>query len=255
VEVKLTKPRSVHTSRTMMFAELEKVMDYAIDTGNFTEALEQNVAGKKSGSGVEYTAAFLKRLYGFDNGYPSFIALKYFWKASETAIRPLLAFVFAINHDNLMAESINAVANNQPGEKVTIESLEDNIEKYHPGKYSPRTRKSIAQNIASSWKQAGFIEGKVKNIRKQPEITYKVACFAFFLAYLEGHRGEFIWTSTGVKALCLTESALREHAIECAKRDLMQYQHAGSVTAISFRNLLTKTGIHAIENRPTAAGV
>ena len=104
----------------------------------------------------------------------------------------------------------------------------------------------MAQNIASSWKQAGFIEGKVKNIRTQPEISFTVAGFALVLAYLKGERGDFIWNSIGVKALLLNESKLRELAIECAKRDLMQYQYAGNVTAISFNNLLNKIGIDAI---------
>lgn len=231
-----------------MFAELEKVMDYALDAGGYSEAMHQNVMGKKSGSGVEKTANYLRQLYGFDTNYAPFMAFHYFWKEAEADNRPLLAFVFAINQDTLLAESIDVVAKTIPGEKVTIDMLEENIERYNPGKYSPRTRKSMAQNIASSWKQAGFIEGKVKNIRKQQEITYRVACLAFFLAYLKGDRGEFIWNSTVVKALCLTEASLRELAIECAKRDLMEYQHAGSLTSISFYNLLNKIGLNAIKN-------
>ena len=130
-----------------------------------------------------------------------------------------------------------------------IDGLGDEvIEKYHPNQYSANTRRSMAQNIASSWKQAGFIEGKVKNIRTQPEVTYRVACFAFLLAYLNGNRGDFIWGSIGVNALCLYESKLRELAIECAKKDLMQYQYAGSVTAINFTNLLNKIGINGSTN-------
>ncbi len=37
----------------MMFAELEKVMDYSNDGDNFLESLRHNVTGKKSSSGVE----------------------------------------------------------------------------------------------------------------------------------------------------------------------------------------------------------
>jgi hypothetical protein len=102
--------------------------------------------------------------------------------------------------------------------------------------------------MASSWKQAGFIKGKVKNVRVQPQISYQVAAFAFLLAYLSGLRGDFIWSSIGIKALCLPESKLRELATECAMHDLMQYQYAGSVTAISFTNLLNKIGINGNTN-------
>ncbi len=242
----MKKFRTIHTSRTMMFAELEKVMDYSIENDSFIESLAQNVTGKKSSSGVEKTANYLKRLYGLDMTYQPFKAFRYFWKLADNKDKTLLAFIYAINHDDLLAESIQVLQIIKPGEKVGIELFEEVIEKYHPNQYSANTRKSMAQNIASSWKQAGFIEGKVKNIRRQPEINFSVACFAFLMAYIKGDRGDFIWNSIGVKALCLYESRLRELAIEGAKRDLMQYQYAGSVTAIAFHNLLNKIGIDAI---------
>ncbi len=231
-----------------MYAELEKVMAYSLDGDNFLDSLGQNVTGKKSKSGVEKTGNYLKRLYGFDKEDPLFVAFKYFWKISDPNERPLIAFVYAVNHDDLLAESIEALQNIKEGQKAKIEVFENVIEKYHPNHYSANTQKSLAQNLASTWKQAGFIEGKVKNIRIQPTISYRVACFSFLLAYLKGNRGDFIWSSIGVQALCLYEGKLRELAIECAKKDMMQYQFAGSVTAISFMNLLNKIGIHGNTN-------
>ena len=243
---KNNKNASVHTSRTMMYAELEKVMNYSIEEDNYFEALNQNITGKLSNSGAVNTAQYLKKLYRFNIEYPPFIALKYFWKIVEPNCRPLLAFIYAVNHDGLLAQSIEVVCKSKYGERVPVENFESNIEYYHPHRFSPKTRKSISQNIASSWKQAGFIEGKVRNIRVHPDINYHVACFAFFLAYLNGDRGDFIWRSKGAKALCLPESTLHDLAAECNTRDLMLYQSAGEVTTISFNQLLKKTGIDAI---------
>lgn len=223
-------------------------MAYSIDNDNFMESLGLNVTGKKSNSGVEKTANFLKRLYGFDENNPSFTAFKYFWKISEPNEKPLIAFVYAVNQDQLLAESVQVLQNVKPGAKVATSFFEEEIEKYHPNQYSLITKHSIGKNLASSWKQAGFIEGKVKNIRTQPEITYRIACFAFLLAFLKGDRGDFIWGSIGVNALCLYQTELRALASECAKKDLMQYQYAGSVTAISFTNLLNKMGIDGNTN-------
>lgn len=242
----MNRIKTIHTSRTIMFAELQKVMDYAIENNDYDDTLNQNVTRKKTQSGQEKTAKYLRNLYGFDVNNPSFQAFSYFWTIADVNDKPLLSFIYAINHDNILEESISVVQETPIGEKVTVERLDENIEKYHPARYSEATKRSMAQNIGSSWKQSGFIVGKVKNIRTQPEINYQVACFAYLLAYLNGARGEFIWNNTGVKALCLNESRLRELAFECAKRDLMQYQYAGSVTAISFNNLLSKIGINAI---------
>ncbi len=244
----MKKPKSIHGARTIMFSELEKVMAFSFETGQYLDAMNDNVFGKKSSDGIRQTKGFLKRLYGFDEKNPSFVAFKYLWKISDPNEKPLLAFVFAINLDDLLAESVQVLKDTKLGAKANIELFEEVIEKYHPNQYSANTRKSMAQNIASSWKQAGFIEGKVKNIRTQPEITYRVACFAFLLAYINGDRGDFIWSSIVVNALCLPESKLRELAIECAKKDLMQYQYAGSVTAINFTNLLNKIEINGNKN-------
>jgi hypothetical protein len=231
-----------------MFSELEKVMSFSLESGQYLDAMADNVFGKKSSDGVKQTKGFLKRLYGFDSQYPPFAAFMYFWKMSEPNEKPLIAFLYAVNQDNLLAESVQVLQNVKLGTKVAVEHFEEIVEKYHPNQYAANTLRSTAQNLASSWKQAGFIEGKVKNIRIQPEITYRTACFAFLLAYLNGDRGDFIWNNIGVNALCLQESKLRALAIECAKNDLMQYQYAGSVTAINFTNLLIKMGIHGNSN-------
>lgn len=248
ISKQMKKIKTIHSSRTIMYAELERVMAFSIDNGNFLESLQQNVTGKKSNSGVDKTANYLKRLYGFDNSDPRFMAFKYFWKMAESWERPQITFLYAVTRDDLLVESIGVLQSVISGNKTAIELFEVNIEKYHPNKYSVNTRKSMAQNIASSWKQAGFIKGKVKNIRVQPDISYRMACFAFLLAYLEGYRADFIWNSAVVSALCLPEQKLRELAIECSKRDLIQYQHAGSVTVINFTGLLNKIGIDGNKN-------
>jgi hypothetical protein len=179
---------------------------------------------------------------------PNFSSLKYFWKISEPSEKPMLALIFAIEQDDLLAESIAVVQSVELGQKASVELFESELEKNHPNKYSAITMHSMAKNIASSWKQAGFIQGKIKNVRAEATITFRVACFAFLLAYLRGDRGDFIWNSLPVKALGLPEGKLREFALECARKDFMQYQYAGSVTAINFTNLLTKIGIHGYTN-------
>ncbi|MBW7942162.1 MAG: hypothetical protein H3C64_07095 [Candidatus Kuenenia stuttgartiensis] len=232
----------------MMFSELEKVMASSNGSDNYLELLNRNITGKKSSSGVVKTARYLKRLYGFDIDYSPFAAFEYFWNRSDAEEKPLLTFIYAINQDSLLAESSEVVQKVVPGHKVPIESFEEQIEKFHSNRYSYNTRRSMAQNIASSWKQAGFIEGKVKNIRRQPKVNYRIACFAFLLAYLGGDRGDFIWKNAGVKSLCLSETELRNLAIEASQRDFMQYQYGGSVTMISFTNLLNKIGIDGNTN-------
>lgn len=226
-----------------MFQELEKVMDFASEADEYARAMEANVFGKKSADGINRTSKYLTNIYLFDPELSIFKAFKYFWGICSEEERPILVFLFAFAQDHLLFESAEVVVHTKLGEKVTIENLEENLIKFHPNKYSPRTLKSSAQNLASSWKQAGFIKGKVKNIRVQPDISYKVAAFAFLLAFLQGDRGDYIMNNPIVKSLGLGENRLRELAVEAAKQDLLHYQYGGSVTSIAFPQLLSKLNI------------
>lgn len=242
----MNKKITVHTSRTMMFAELSKVMDYVAEDDTYLDSLHLNITNKKTKSNQDKTTGFLQQLYGFDLKEPSFLSFKYFWQIAEAKDKPVLTLLYAIGRDYLLAESYPVVASTNQGEKVTIEKLEETIDSYHPKRYTDNTKRSLAQNIASSWKQAGFITGKVKNIRTQPDIGYAIVAFAFLMAYLNGERGDFILTSIWSKALCLGENQLRELANEASKRDLLQYQYAGNITSISFTNLLNQLDIDGI---------
>ncbi len=238
-----TNQKTTHTSRTMMLAELSRIMAHGIEQGSFEVSFTDNVAGKLSKANKDKTNLSLRYLYRFDPTNPAFSAFVWFWKNSPEADHPILALLFAISNDFLLSESIEIVQNTPLNQKVTVESLETNLASIHPGRYSPASLRSISQNLASSWKQAGFIRGKVKNIRVQPEISYRVVTFGMLLGYLEGMRGEFLLGSKYIRALCLPESGVRDQISEAAKRDLLQYQYSGHVTTILFPNLLKLVGI------------
>lgn len=230
--------KTIHTSRTIMFSELSQVMNHGIEGGNFNEILNSNVSNKLSNRNLLKTNQYLKQLYGFDKKDLLFRCFKHYWTLVDNEKKSILALLFALSNDFLLRESIDLVVNTKVGERVAIEKFDDNIEKYHQGKYSVNTRRSAAQNVASSWKQAGYVQGKVKNIRVQPNHDYYTVAFALLLSYLQGDRGEYILLSKWIKALALNSDELRDLIKEAAKRDLLQYQYGGNVTVISFENQL-----------------
>lgn len=221
-----------------MFSELSQVMNHGIEGGNFNEILNSNVSNKLSNRNLLKTNQYLKQLYGFDKKDLLFRCFKHYWTLVDNEKKSILALLFALSNDFLLRESIDLVVNTKVGERVAIEKFDDNIEKYHQGKYSVNTRRSAAQNVASSWKQAGYVQGKVKNIRVQPNHDYCTVAFALLLSYLQGDRGEYILLSKWIKALALNSDELRDLIKEAAKRDLLQYQYGGNVTVISFENQL-----------------
>ena len=236
-------PTTIHTSRTLMFTELSKVMDHALHDDRYLESLNENIVNKLTKSNQKKTTGFLKQLYDFDISFPPFICFKYFWQITDVKNKPILSLLYALSKDYLLGESMYVILSTGIGEKVRIEKLEKNIEVYHPKRFTEKTIQSAARNIISSWKQAGYITGKVRNIRTQPNHCYHSVAFAFLMAYLNDYKGDFILSSKWVQALAISESLIRELANEAAKRDLLQYQYAGSVTTISFNNLFKKLNI------------
>jgi len=76
----MNKEETIHTSRTMMFEELSKVMDHAIEDDKYLDSLNENIANKLTKSNQIKTARYLKQLYDFDFARISFIVFKYFWQ-------------------------------------------------------------------------------------------------------------------------------------------------------------------------------
>jgi len=240
---------SVHTGRTIMFAELSKLMDFSTgkDT-DFESLLNENVIGKRTQANKKDTIGRLRRLYLFNETDPSFKMFHYLWGLIPGQQKPLLALLLAITRDNLLADSIDTVTKIAFGDRLPVQILEETIEAHYPKKYSEKTLLSIAQNIASSWKQSGHITGKVKNIRTQVNPSYYHVTYALFLGYISGFRGDFLFNTKWTKVLDCTDNELRILAQEAAKRDIITYQFAGNIVIVNFNSLIKKLNIHAIEN-------
>jgi hypothetical protein len=231
-----------------MVSEMARIMNADSPDESFQKVMEENITNKRTKSNILQTNKELISLYSFDIQHPPFRVLRYFWNIIDEKQKPLLVFLFAYGRDYLLFESTDVVLTTPIGEKVLTSKLEENLEKYHPNHYSVNTRRSIAQNIASSWKQSGYITGKVKNIRTKASPDYNIVAYTLILAYLDGIRGDFLFASKWVKVLDINESQIRELALEAARRDLLQYNYAGGVTTISFSNLFKKLNINAIDS-------
>lgn len=235
----MPKPKSIHTSRTIMFSEIASLMNHIVEGADIDDLLALNVFNKRSADNLSKTNKYLKQLYLLDIDQHAFRAFVHYWRITDLASKPVLSLLFALSNDALLSQSIDVVVDAKLGVKLPVEKFDDNIEKYHPNNYSPNTRRSAAQNIASSWKQAGYILGKMKNIRVEVAQNQYTAAFACLLAYLEDKRGEFILLSKYVKALAISPNELHVLLRAANSADLINYQSGGNIATISFENQLT----------------
>ena len=240
--------KTVHTSRTIMLDEFTILMNYHSGDSDFTLALDENIMGKKTQDNIKKTNKAILRLYSLDNKFPPFQCFNYFYQSVDSSEKPLLTFIYAYYMDFLLHESIDIVSSVPEGERVPTENFMNNIESKHFGRYSPKTCLSAAQNIASSWKKAGFIQGKIKNIRTKVKPTANTLAFAFLMAYLNDDRGEYILQDKFVQILEVNNTTLKDLTAEANIKGLMEFRAAGSVVSISFNNLFKILGIYGIES-------
>jgi len=230
--------QTIHTSRTIMFDELNALISHGAYEEEDIIAL--NVFNKQSGSGIRKTLIYLSKLYDFRDDNPLWRTFLFFWNMSVEADRRMLSLLYAVYKDDLLRVTIPVVLETTKGKKVPVEKLQDKLYDQFPDRYTAKTMLSAAQNVASSWKKAGYIEGKIRNIRVPVQPGYPVVLFALFLGERDGLVGEDLLKTTWIEVLDQPMSRIKELLISATLHDLIEYQDAGGITIIRLQKLYNR---------------
>jgi len=242
-----------HTARTMMLEELTTLLHY-VDSGSATSddyvaAIDiENCLAKPSGKSRQLTRQHLKSLYTLDPDILLFRALLFLWHRDE-ASRPLLALLCAYARDAILRDSAPLILGIHQGETVPREETEAFFEKKFPGRFSPATLKSVAQNVNGTWTRSGHLTGKVKKIKSQPQITAGAMTYALLLAYLCGGRGNNLFASEYVKLLDCGRDRAIDLAEEASRRGWLVFKGVGDVIEVSFPKLLTANEMELVREQ------
>jgi len=237
-----------HTARTMMLADLRTLLTVAPEAAtrrDFSRLIsEENVLGKRTSSNRRLTARHLTDLYALDPKVTIFRLLRLFWGA-DAAGRPLLALLCAQARDALFRLSARKVLDSKPGELLTSADFMAFFGQELPGRFSAAMTLSLAQNVAASWAQAGFLNGRVHKVRTRAVATPACSAYALALGYLCGLRGQVLLESGWARLLDAPSDQVIRLAREAAQRGWLDFKHSGNVFEISFRQILTPTEIQA----------
>lgn len=235
-----SKFNTIHHSRTIMFDEVERIVETGKLDNDFIQAIDNNAIGKKSQTALRNAKAKLLGIYSFDMEDPSFRLFLKLWENSDENEKRLLTLLLALKEDKLLEKSIDSILSVPIESGVEKKSLLKYLSKYVD--YTENTLKSTSRNIISSWKQAGFIgEGK-KRLRIQPTVTSQVVVYAIALGVLENLEGEFLIKSPYIMALGLSNDKLDQLLNEAKIKDLIKYQNTGGVVSISLTDKLSANG-------------
>lgn len=234
---------SAHLARTMMLRELTELLNHvpvSAVASDYARAIEEeNCLGKRSGRTRALTKRHLKDLYSLHPSTTVFRVLRYFWQRDPEG-RPLIAFLCAYARDSLLRGSAPFILQSAEGQAFSREALETYLDSKSPGRFSRATLKSAAQNLASSWTQAGHLAGCVKKTRSKAVATPGSTAYALFLGFLSGARGESLLRTDYAKVLDCSFERVVELAETASRKGWIVFKRVGNVIEVLFPALLTE---------------
>lgn len=234
--------RGVHSSRSMMFTDLEQLLGAASASWGDLEYREhldgENILGKRTATNRDHTARKLRALYGLAPEVTVFRLLKHFWEVDDSAGRPILALLCATARDPLLRSLTPGLLATEHGAALEYEPLEAELKETTGDRFSQSTLVSIVRRVASTWLQSGHLEPRTR-IRRRPVVTPAATAYALALGYLEGRRGTFLFDSLWARLLDTPLEELRELAQTASLNGWLVYRGAGDVIEVRFPDLWT----------------
>jgi hypothetical protein len=236
------KLTGAHMARSMMLAELGDLLRAVPPEASYDEyarsIVDENVLGKSTASSRQKALRHLYQNYGLDPGAALFRALRSLAQQDARSL-PLLAATCAYCRDAQLRQSFGLISGLGVGEPLGRERMEQHLEAGYPGRFSRAMRKSLAQNVITTWSAAGHLAGKVSKRRALPEPRVASATYAMFAGYLLGLRGQALLESVFASLVGTDVPVLVRHLADASGRGWVRFRHAGGVFEVDFSPLLT----------------
>jgi hypothetical protein len=226
----------------MMFLEMRalfRAMPLTVTKDEFAEAIvEENVLGKPTLSSRKKSLRHLFELYGMDTSKALFRVL---WELGHTDLDslPQLCLVCAYARDPQLRYSFELVRTLRLGEVLERPAMEQYLEIGFPGRFSPAMKKSMAQNVLTTWTFSGHLAGKRRKIRQAPEPRPISAAYAMFVGYLTGLRGQRLLESAYTSLVASNRPQLQAALSLASAKGMLSLKQAAGIVEFDFSNLLT----------------
>ncbi|MGE3993613.1 hypothetical protein [Pseudorhodoplanes sp.] len=232
--------KGTHTSRTMMFDELQQVLatapadakrqDYA------SAIINGNCLSKPTAATRRLTNQRLSELYGLDPSIPVFRVLRRLWDL-ESEGRHLLALLISLARDPLLAATAPSVIFLPINAEFRRDSMKAALQGVVGARLNDSTLDKVCRNAASTWAQAGHLEGRTFKRRRSVRATSTTVAFALYLAHAVGFRGAEIFSNGWLRVLDCDPSQARHLALEAKRVGLLDLRMSGDVVELNLSRL------------------
>ena len=225
-----------------MFLEMRaliRAMPLTVNKDDFAKVIvEENVLEKPTLSSRNKSLRHLVELYGMD---PSKALFRVLWDLGHADLDSLhqLCLVCAYARDPQLRHSFELIRTLRLGTVLERASMEQQLENGFPGRFSPAMKKSMAQNVNTTWTFGGHLAGKAKKTRILPEPRPISAAYAMFVGYLTGLRGERLLDSSFASLVASNRAQLQTALSLASAKGLLSIKQAAGIVEFDFSNLLT----------------
>jgi hypothetical protein len=232
--------KGTHTSRTMMLDELTSLL--AATKPNYsrkeyaTAIIEENAIAKPTLSTRRLSNQRLGELYGLDPSVAVFRVMRRLWDGDPHS-RPLLALLCALARDPLLAGSAPAVLTMDEGEEFPRLRAREILRDAVGPRLNDATLDKVLRNAASSWTQAGHLEGRTFKKRRRVVPTPWSVTYALYLGRAVGFRGAELLSSGWMAALDASPADAQSLALEAKRLGLIDMSISGDVVDIGLERL------------------
>lgn len=223
-----------------MLSELEALFVGAPDSANRSAyaaaIIDGNCLGKPTGSTRRISNQRLGELYALDPLCSLFRVLRRLWSVDTTA-HPLLAMLAALARDPLFMASAPAVLSLPIGAELQRAPVKDALRALVGDRMNDAVLDKVVRNVASSWAQAGHLQGRTFKVRRRVHPPPAAAAYALYLGHSAGFSAEELLTSGWMAALDCSASSARALAVETKRAGLIDLRNAGDVLELGLERL------------------
>jgi hypothetical protein len=214
----------VHTSRTMMLAELTAVLAAApanADRERYADAIIiDNVLHKSTASNRRLTNQRLGEFYSLDRRIQIFRALRSLWDLDEAG-RPVLAVLCALARDPLLRLTAQHVLALPLGAELVRSEFLQYMREHVDARLNDASLDKVVRNAGSSWTQSGHLAGRMRKVRVAVGASFGPVTFAIWLGSLEGLVGESLLRSFWMSVFDAPRYGLIDAVMQAKQRGLL----------------------------------
>jgi hypothetical protein len=136
-----------------------------------------------------------------------------------------------------LRSTARSVLNLKEGEEFSRSTVEASLRVATEGRLNDQVLAKVVRNCASSWAQAGHLEGRTFKHRKRVTARYASVTMALAIGHAAGIRGDALFSGTWMRVLDVDPATARGVALEAKRAGLLDLRFSDQIVDLQLARL------------------